>query len=203
MDKQIKAPKGIKIIAGLMFVFGLINLGMHLTEGITRTTELTGKTTFSISLGNFHLPGKFADTEIAELLDETGKIISPSKPVGPEGITSTIHWYTQNIASLFWAILFVIAGIGLWKIKNWGLLLALIALTARISLEVLLIPIYLIWVNEAVGTPPLYYKNWIQVMSEGCDGISAVILIFCWMLMPIIFAIVSILYLWRKRKHFV
>ncbi|MDI6795093.1 MAG: hypothetical protein QME81_19875 [bacterium] len=167
MDKQIKAPKGIKIIAGLMFVFGLINFGMHLTEGITWTTEPTGKTTFSISLRNFYLPGKFADTIVSEMLDETGKIISPSKPVGPESITGTIHWYAQNIASLFWAILFIIAGIGLWKIKNWGLLLALIALTARISLEVVLTPLYFIWVREAVGTPPLFYKNWIQVITYG------------------------------------
>ncbi|MDI6703591.1 MAG: hypothetical protein QME40_02820 [bacterium] len=39
MDKQNKTPKGIKIIAGLMFVIGLINFGMHLIEGITWTTD--------------------------------------------------------------------------------------------------------------------------------------------------------------------
>ncbi|MEW6607788.1 MAG: hypothetical protein AB1414_10120 [bacterium] len=77
MNEQIKAPKGIKIIAGLMFIIGLIMTFLQIGF-LTGAVPLEGS--------------------------EGYKIAS----------------YASAIAEvIFIAPLFIVAGIGLWKIKEW------------------------------------------------------------------------------------
>ncbi len=85
---------------------------------------------------------------------------------------------------IFIGPLFIIAGIGLWKIKEWGLFTALIAFGARISMDVIWTPMDIMFTKAGVTTYA-YAVIW------GIITICAVIL-----------AILSVVYLWRNRRHF-
>ncbi|MFZ5985987.1 MAG: hypothetical protein ACOYWZ_02555 [Bacillota bacterium] len=141
MNEQIKAPKGIKIIAGLMFIIGLIMTFLQIGF-LAGTVPLKGSESYKIVC--------------------YASAIAEATFIGP---------------------LFIIAGIGLWKIKEWGLFIALIAFGARISMDVIWTPMYIMFARDGATT---YDVIW--------DIITICI---------VIFAIISIVYFWRNKKGFV
>lgn len=143
MNKQIKPPKGIKIIAGLMFLFGLVMMILSLG--------------FLIGVVPFAFGGS-QGYKIATCASVIAEIV-------------------------FIAPLFIIAGIGLWKIREWGLFTALIAFGARVSMDV-------IW------TP-------MDIMFAKIGDITHVVIWGIITICGVFFAIISIVYLWKNRRVFV
>lgn len=100
---------------------------------------------------------------------------------GSEGYK--IASYASAIAGIFFiGPLFIIASVGLWKMKEWGIFTALIAFGARISMDVIWIPMYIMFARAGATT---YGVIW--------DIITICI---------VIFSIISVVYLWRNRRCF-
>ncbi|MDI6752177.1 MAG: hypothetical protein QME07_04885 [bacterium] len=140
MDEQIKTPKGIKIIAGLMFVIGLI-IFVHSGCGLLGMISIPDPVEFKIITKGLGLPDVIF--------------------IGP---------------------LFIIASIGLWNMKMWGIFVCLLAFGGRISTDVSWIIPYAWFAKTGAIT---YDIIW-DMLGLGL----------------LIFAIISIVYLWRKRKCF-
>lgn len=88
---------------------------------------------------------------------------------------------------IFIAPLFILAGVGLWKIKEWGLFTALIAFGARISIDIIWTPMDIMFVGAgAVMASAITYSVIWHTIT------------ICMMT----FAIISIVYLWRNRRCF-
>lgn len=143
MNKQIKTPKGIKIIAGLMVAFGLIMM-------ILQIGFFIGIVPFAKSSEGYNIA--IRASAIAEIVY-----------IGP---------------------LFIIASIGLWKMKTWGLFTALIAFGARISMDVIWTPMDIMFTN-AGETTYAYAIIW---------GIITICIV--------IFAIISVAYLMINKSKF-
>lgn len=121
MKEQIKTPKGIKIIAGLMFVCGL----------------------------------------------------------------SVIPWLRFSLANIIISILSIIASIGLWRVKRWGLFVSYFVLIGVISITTIG-GIRCVILKQLPGIVTDNYLPWVI----GDFG-------------PPLFIAISILYcLWRNRRCF-
>lgn len=142
MNKQIKPPKGIKIIAGLMFLFGLIMMILSLGFFI-------GVVPFAFGVSQGY--------KIATCASAIAEIV-------------------------FIAPLFIIAGIGLWKIKGWGLFITLIAFGARVSMDVIWTPMDVMFAKVGDITHTVIW------------GIITICVVFC--------AVISSVYLWKNRRVF-
>ncbi|MBI4653173.1 hypothetical protein HY750_02885 [Candidatus Kuenenbacteria bacterium] len=94
MIKQDKTPKEIKIIAGLMFVIGLI-IFVHSGCGLLGIIPIPGPVEFRILTKGLSLPDV-----------------------------------------IFLGPLFIIASIGLWKMRMWAVFVSLFAFSGRISTDV-------------------------------------------------------------------
>ena len=136
MDKQIKAPMGIKIIIVIMFLGQL---------------WMTLPSYFPFGMEIFDLPPLHPEEiHISETMIEVDGKLVPAPPlpedVGlhPEAIKmksierSKIDYLVRMAEIIILAPLVIIAVIGLWKMREWGLFTVLIAFGARI----LLIAIY-------------------------------------------------------------
>lgn len=145
MNKQTQTPKGIKIIAALMFILGWIML-------IAQISFFMGVVPFEGSEG-------YMIAVVASVIAEI----------------------------IFIAPLFILAGIGLWKIKEWGLFTALIAFGARVSMDIIWTPMDIMFVRAGA------------VMA---DAITYSIIWHTVTISMVTFAIISIVYLWRNRKYF-
>jgi hypothetical protein len=170
MNEQIKTPKGIKIIAGLMFAMGF-GIGLWCLMTLITTS-----------------------------------LMWTTPPVGPTSVTfdpssSWAIYIDDTVNLIFIAPLFIIDSIGLWRIKEWGLFLALIALTAKIFLEVGLFGKVLaeFYLADISGTLPeaagIIVDGKLTLMNALC--ILPYLVIF-WS----IFCIISIVYLWKNRRYF-
>lgn len=136
-----KTPKGIKIIASLMFVIGLI-IFVHSGCGLLGIIPIPGPIEFRILTKGLSLPDVIF--------------------IGP---------------------LFIIASIGLWKMKMWAIFTSLFAFGGRISTDMSWIISYPYFAKTGAIT---YAIIW-DILGLGL----------------LIFAIISIVYLWRNRKSFV
>lgn len=83
---------------------------------------------------------------------------------------------------IFLNSLLIIASIGLWKRKEWGLFAALVACGAVISFNIVWVPLYI----DVIKT---YTSIW--------DFLWAIVTG-----VPMIFAFISIVYLWKKKNLF-
>lgn len=141
MNEQTKVSKRIKIIAAVMFIFGLIMLGVQLRF-------LFGKTLIA---------------------SEGYKIAS----------------YASAVAELiFIAPIFIIASIGLWSARKWGLFAALIAFGSRISMDLIWTPMDIMFLKTGE-------------ITYNVAVIWGIITVFI-----MIFAIIGIGYLWKERNYF-
>lgn len=143
MDKQIKTPKGIKILAGLMLAFGLIMI--------------------IIPIGYFIGIVPLAKSSESLNMATRASAIAEIVYIGP---------------------LFIIASVGLWKMKAWGLFTALIAFGARISMDVIWTPMDIMFAN-AGETSHAYAVIW---------GIITICIV--------IFAIISVGHLMINKSKF-
>jgi hypothetical protein len=140
MNTPTKSPKGIKIIAGLMFVIGII-IFVHSGCGLLGIISIPGPVEFQITTKGLSFPDVIF--------------------IGP---------------------LFIIAGIGLWRMKMWAIFASLLAFGGRIATDVSWIIPYT-WFAK---TGSITYDIIWDILGLGF----------------LIFAIISIIYFWRKRKCF-
>jgi len=162
MDKQIKAPKGIKIIVVMMFFIqlymtlpGYFPFGMEIFEIPPLDPE-------KISISGAHLEDAKLHPEAVKM-----KVIEEGK----------IEYVADMAEIIILAPLVIIAVIGLWKMREWGLFTALIAFGARILWMAIFLPLYCILTPVDTVFDP-------------------------WYIPLTIFTVISIVYLWRNRRCF-
>jgi hypothetical protein len=52
---------------------------------------------------------------------------------------------------IFTALLFIVAGVGLWKMEALGLIVALVVFGARLSIDILWAPMYIIFIEAGAA----------------------------------------------------
>jgi len=178
MDKQIKAPIGIKIIAAIMFIGSLCvafwyTIAPFLIPVIISLLFVIG----SIGLWKTKKGIKSIINIVAVMMFVGSLCVAFWFKVYPELIS--------NLIPIIISFLFIIGGIGLWKMKRWGLLVSYLALSGVIFLSTKLAIICVIHKEF----PGIITDNYLSEMMFHCG--------------PPFFVAISILYyLWRKRRCF-
>ncbi len=166
MSEQIKAPMRIKIVAGLMFIGGLFVL---LLMGVIPIIAIIKNVHF------YHIESIMYERKSPTVVDLLRETLVQGRD----------YIWSWEIGYAIMSLLSIIAAIGLWKMKKWGLFVSYFALSVSISITTIQAIIILI-LKEVPGV-------------IGVDYLSEII---SWYVPPIFIAI-SILYcLWRKRRCF-
>ena len=125
MDKQIKTPERIKIIAIIMFIGSLCVLTWF---GIYPPILI------SVIIGLLFIIGGIGLLDKQIKAPKGIKIIAVMMFIGS---LCVIPWFGIHpiLIPVIISLLFIIGGIGLWKMKRWGLILSCLALSGVISLS--------------------------------------------------------------------